>query len=66
MGLTEIGLAFGLLCVAEGLVLALAPRKIEEMLALLARVSVENRRAMGLVAIAAGVAMIWLARRSGG
>ncbi|MCY1126935.1 DUF2065 domain-containing protein [Frigidibacter sp. RF13] len=66
LGPTEIGLALGLLCVAEGLVLALAPRKIEEILALLAKVSVENRRLMGLAAIAAGVATIWLIGLAGG
>lgn len=65
VGLTEIGLAIGLLCVVEGLVLALAPGKIEEILALLSQVSVENRRMMGLAAIATGVAMIWLVGLAG-
>ncbi|WP_284163638.1 DUF2065 domain-containing protein [Frigidibacter sp. SD6-1] len=66
LGLTEIGLALGLLCVVEGLVLALAPGKIEEILALLSRISVENRRLMGLAAIATGVATIWLVGLAGG
>lgn len=61
LGAAEIAVAVGLLMVVEGLVLALAPSRIEEVLEFLRRLSVENRRMLGLVAIAAGVLTIWLA-----
>lgn len=61
LGLGEVAFALGLLLVVEGLVLALAPSRIEEALAFLLSLSVENRRMIGLVALAAGVLMIWLA-----
>lgn len=52
----------GAVLVIEGLALALAPRRIEEALDLLRRLSPDTRRALGLGALAAGVALIWLAR----
>jgi uncharacterized protein len=58
--------ALGLLCVVEGLVLALLPGKIEEILRALRDISVESRRTLGLVAVASGVALIWLAARAAG
>lgn len=58
--------ALGLLCVVEGLVLALLPGRIEDMLRALSDISVESRRALGLVAVAAGVVLIWLAARAAG
>ena len=58
-------LALGLVLVVEGLVLALAPRRLEEMLVLLARMVPEQRRLIGLGALAFGLALIWLARQSG-
>lgn len=57
--------ALGAVCTIEGLVMALAPRRIEEVLAFLARLPVETRRGMGLATLALGVAMIWLARLAG-
>jgi uncharacterized protein YjeT (DUF2065 family) len=64
LGFTQLALAAGLMLVAEGLVLALAPRRIEDLLDLLRAMSVENRRMIGLMAVAAGVAVIWLAGRA--
>lgn len=57
-----IALAAGLWLVAEGLVLALAPGQVERALAFLAGRPVESRRIIGLSALAAGIALIWLAR----
>lgn len=54
-------LGLGIVLAVEGLVLALAPSRIEEVLAFLARLPVDTRRALGLGALAAGVALIWLA-----
>ena len=60
-------LAIGLVFVVEGLVYALAPSRIlEEALELLRRLPPQTRRAMGLAAATAGVALIWLAQRLAG
>ena len=58
-------LAMGLVLVVEGLVVVLAPSRLEDLLAMLARLSVERRRFAGLAALAAGVGLIWLARIAG-
>ena len=58
-------LAIGLVLVVEGLVFALAPSRLDELLALIARLPVETRRLIGLTALAFGVLLIWLARAVG-
>lgn len=63
MALIVFGL--GMVLVVEGLVLALAPSRIEDVLELLRRIPVEVRRIIGLGAVALGVAAIWLARSLG-
>ena len=63
--MSTILLAIGLVVVVEGLVFALAPSRLEDMLALIARIPVETRRLLGLGAIAVGVALLWLARGLG-
>ncbi|MFV2053443.1 DUF2065 domain-containing protein [Aliiroseovarius sp. YM-037] len=55
-------LGLGLVFAVEGLVLALAPSRIEDILETLRLMSIERRRMIGLFAIAAGVAIIWLAK----
>lgn len=55
-------LGIGLVLVIEGLAFALAPARLEEALALLARLSPEARRLIGLLALTAGLTLIWLAR----
>ena len=52
--------ALGLVFVIEGLVFALAPSRIEELLKMFAEIPVETRRIMGLGAIALGVILVWL------
>jgi uncharacterized protein YjeT (DUF2065 family) len=59
-------LALGLVLVVEGLVIALAPKRLEDMMMLLVRIPVEQRRMIGLAALAAGVVLLWLARSLGG
>jgi uncharacterized protein YjeT (DUF2065 family) len=54
-------LALGLVLSLEGLVLALAPSRIEDVLELIRRMPVEMRRNIGLGALALGIALIWLA-----
>ena len=57
MDLILIGL--GLVLVFEGLVFALAPSRLEELIRLIAETPIETRRAIGLVAVAAGVLLVW-------
>jgi uncharacterized protein len=57
---SHIVLALGLVLAVEGLVLALAPRRIEDALRLMASLAVDQRRMIGLVALAMGVVVVWL------
>ncbi len=58
-------LALGLVLVAEGLVWAFAPNLLEEMLAALRALTPEQRRLVGLGAVALGVALVWIAKALG-
>ena len=58
-------LAIGLVLILEGLVYALAPSLIEELLDRLRALPLETRRVIGLVALAVGVAVVWLAKSLG-
>lgn len=60
--MTEVVLALGLVLAVEGLVFALAPRRVEDALRLIATLRLEQRRLVGLIALALGVALIWLVR----
>ncbi|MFC3087805.1 DUF2065 family protein [Tabrizicola soli] len=55
-------LALGLVLVVEGLVLALAPGRIEDALRLMASLGLDQRRMIGLAALALGVVLVWLVR----
>ena len=63
--MTLILLAFGLVLVVEGLALALAPLRIEAVLAAFAAMSRDRRRLMGLAAMAIGTGLIALAFLAG-
>lgn len=54
------GLALGLVLTVEGLVLALAPRRVEDALRFIAALGLDQRRAVGLAAMALGVGLVWL------
>lgn len=56
-----LALALGLVLCVEGLVLALLPRRLEDLIELVAKISPEQRRGLGLAAFAIGVGLIWLA-----
>lgn len=58
-------LGLGLVLVIEGLVLALAPSRLEDMLRALAALSRDQRRMLGLLAVAFGVGLVFLARQFG-
>jgi uncharacterized protein YjeT (DUF2065 family) len=51
----------GVTAVVEGLVLALAPRHLGAVLELLSKLDAPRRREIGLVVVAIGVMMMWLA-----
>lgn len=55
-------LGLGLVLVIEGLALALAPSRVEQVLALLASLGRDRRRLVGLISVALGTGLIWLAR----
>lgn len=55
-------LGLGLVLVFEGLVLALLPNRLEELIRLVGELPVDTRRLMGLAAVAAGVFLVWLTR----
>ena len=55
-------LGLGLVLVFEGLVLALLPNRLEELIRMIDDLPVETRRIMGTAAVAAGVFLVWLAR----
>ena len=63
--MTWLLLALGLVAIVEGLVLALAPSRLEQVLALLQQLSRDQRRFAGLASVAVGVGLIALARWAG-
>ncbi len=57
--MTFVLLAIGLVLSVEGLVLALAPRRIEDALRALLTLAEDQRRMIGLAALAVGVFLVW-------
>lgn len=55
-------LGLGLVLVFEGLVLALLPKRLDDILKMLNDMPIETRRTLGLAAMAAGILLIWLTR----
>ncbi|NDW52667.1 DUF2065 family protein [Aliiroseovarius sp. PrR006] len=53
-------LGIGLVLVIEGLVFALAPSRLDDLVAMMAAMSRDQRRMIGLVALALGVLLVWL------
>ncbi len=62
MTLSTVVLALGLVLILEGLVFALAPSRVDDLLRLLARMPVDARRMIGLLALAGGGVLVTLAR----
>lgn len=58
-------LGLGLVFVIEGLVLALAPLRMEQLLQALASLTRDQRRMIGLMSVAFGAALIAVARALG-
>jgi uncharacterized protein len=59
---SQIILALGLVLAVEGLVLALAPRRTEDALRMIAALGIDQRRMIGLGALAVGVLLVWLVK----
>lgn len=60
--LAPLLLGLGLVLVIEGLALALAPRRLEDVLRALTALRPDQRRGLGLAALACGVLLVWLAQ----
>lgn len=60
-----IALGLGLVLVIEGLVFALAPSRLDDIVALMASISRDQRRVIGLVAMALGIVLVWIGRSLG-
>jgi uncharacterized protein YjeT (DUF2065 family) len=58
-------LALGLVLIFEGLVFALAPRRLDDILRTLAEMPFDARRLIGVLALVAGAVLITLARMLG-
>jgi len=52
----------GMVLVIEGLALALAPARIEDILDFVRKIPAGTRRVIGLGAVALGTLVIWIAR----
>jgi len=55
-------LALGLVLIVEGLIYALAPSLVEQLLDALRALPLSARRNLGLAALALGVALVWIAK----
>ncbi len=58
-------LGIGLVLIIEGLVFALAPSRLEEVLEMLRQLPVEARRLIGLGAVTLGLFFLWVAANAG-
>ena len=58
-------LAIGLVLIVEGLVFALAPSRLEDLMRVLRDMPIETRRLVGLAALTVGVLLVSLAKSLG-
>ena len=63
--ITEFVMALGFVLVIEGLLYALVPGQLKQMLLMLLRTSDDQLRFVGLVAMTIGVLVVWAARSFG-
>lgn len=56
--------AVGLVLVLEGLLYAVVPGKMKRMMTQMLNASDDSLRTMGIIALAAGVGLVWLVRAS--
>lgn len=60
--MSELVTAIGLVLVIEGLIYAVAPGRLKSMAELASRIPDDMLRNAGIVAVAAGVFVVWLGR----
>jgi uncharacterized protein YjeT (DUF2065 family) len=60
--IAELLLALGLVFVIEGLLYALVPARLRAMMAAMQNLSDDQMRIGGVIAMAIGVAVVWLVR----
>lgn len=60
--ISDIVFGLGFVAVIEGLVLALAPLRFEQLLRSLHALGADRMRMIGLITIAGGILLIWLVR----
>ncbi|GGE33055.1 hypothetical protein GCM10011360_21170 [Primorskyibacter flagellatus] len=58
-------MAVGLVLIVEGLAYALAPSLVERLLEAMRAMAEDQRRVLGLGALAAGVLLVWVAKMLG-
>lgn len=63
--IANILLAIGLVLIIEGLVYALAPSLVEDLLEALRRLPIETRRVFGFLVMVLGVCLVFAARALG-
>ena len=62
--MSDLVTALGLVLIIEGLVYAAAPARFKAMMARLEEIPDETLRMGGLIAVAVGFAIVWLARQA--
>ncbi len=62
--MSELVTAIGLVLIIEGLVYAALPGRFKEVMARLEQIPDETLRMGGVVAVALGVAIVWIARQA--
>ncbi|WP_421704734.1 DUF2065 family protein [Aliiroseovarius sp.] len=60
--LDTILLGLGLVLIIEGLVFALAPSRLDELVQMMAEMGRDRRRVLGLGALALGLILVWLSK----
>ena len=60
--LSQFVLALGLLFAIEGLLVAVAPKYLDKLIKILLSTSSEKRRLIGLITLAFGTFLIWVAK----
>jgi uncharacterized protein YjeT (DUF2065 family) len=55
-------MGLGLVLIFEGLVVALLPKRLDDILKMLNDMPIETRRTLGLGAMAAGLVLLWLTK----
>ncbi len=59
---SDIVTILGCVAVLEGLVLALAPSRFEELVNWLSKLDISARRQIGLMVVAVGVIIVWISK----